>query len=159
MLGSGAFLGGIAFAVLLAAPFAAASGSVSFAAPYTSFTSTMSNYLSSYGCGAVAVEHGAPSWAASTGTFTMGAQTRVSGCTLTSSSGYISGSASVTSPAFAAPHRGLNVVTAVWNTSVVAHAALTISATGAYGGAYASVGAAAYLYLYDVTGGNFTFVA
>jgi hypothetical protein len=63
-----------AFAALLiaAAPFASAYGTISFTAPYTTFTSSISNYLSSSGCTSTAHESVTPAWSAASGTFNFG---------------------------------------------------------------------------------------
>ena len=152
--GTTAGAAGVLAVVLLASPLTAASGFTVFSPPYTTFTSTPSNSVYSTGCGASAMEHGTPVWSSTTGTYTMAGRTSVSTCGSGGSPyAQIYATEELMSPQFNGTHGGYSSIYAEWNTSVDARAMLSVSSTGTYGWAYASVSGTVTLYVLDVTSG------
>ena len=69
LAGGGAGFAAVAAILMLAAPFSAAHGTVTFVAPYTGFTQSSYNYASAFGC-AGAKNTTPANWNATSGLFT-----------------------------------------------------------------------------------------
>jgi hypothetical protein len=154
LLGGTALLSALAAVLLLAAPFAAAHGTVTFTAPYSGFTQTSSNYTAASGCAAFH-EPTIPAWTPSTGTFQVSSATNSAKCA-TSSYAETYSSIDLTSPAFTTPAAGTGWVYADLSAAFSAKASLHLrtATNGSYIFGESEVYLVAALYVYDVTHHN-----
>jgi hypothetical protein len=142
--------------LLLAAPLTAAHGSVSFAPPYTTFTSSLSGGSQGSVC-AKDTNPTAASWSNATGLFQYDAAVRAGPCATTDMV-YEEAFLSAATPTFPAPVAGAGTVYVELNTSYVARAQLTLgSGAGTWGDAQVTLSVT--LYVLEVTHRNSTVIA
>gem|GEM_PF-3068131 len=148
---------GITTIFLLATPLAVASGTTSFAPPYSGWSAYTSYGNTAAGC-AQSHQTVAPSWSSATGTFTYSAQANASSCSPYGSYGDTFATVSLTSPTFTGTHGHSSYIYATWNTSIAAKAVLSFTPSGNSSYAYAYVEGFVYADLIDVTGGGYSYV-
>ena len=157
-LAAGSGFVGVVALVLIAAPLAAASSPISFAPPYSGFTSTTSNYLSSSGCTATAHEPVTPSWSATTGTFSFSGKASAGSCLNSYSSASVDAQSIINSPTFSGTHGGTSIVYVDWSYAVAARASVALLSSANFSYVSASVTGTVYTELYDVTNGSISYV-
>ncbi|MCI4340412.1 MAG: hypothetical protein L3J73_04005 [Thermoplasmata archaeon] len=154
MLGGSAALSGFAAVLLLAAPFSLAHGTVTFAAPFTGFGLSSSNYTYASTCASES-QTVLPTWTSANGTFQIASSVAAGGCR-GSQIAEAYASIDLVSPVFTPPAAGFGYVYATLSSAFSAQASLHLAAptNGSFGYGYTSVSLIVAIYVYDMTHNN-----
>jgi hypothetical protein len=150
-------LSGLVALLILVAPLTSAHGVVTFAPPFTGFTTLPYNYTAHSGC-AAEKQPTAPTWNAPAGSFQVSSSVTSGKCTYGFAEAY--NTLTLASPLFSSPYVGFGYldvsVAAAFSARAAAHLATVNVTNGSYAYAESSVYLSVSVYIYDATHHNDT---